>query len=58
MGKTEYENNLQNALDGSPGYLPIAGFAALYEVNASTLDRRLAGTTRDYATAARDITAL
>ena len=56
MGKIDYEKNLQNAIKDArkqPG-VPIARFAALDKVNASTLSWRLAGITRDYATAARD----
>jgi len=56
MGKTDYENKLQTAIQHArrePG-VPVARYAALYGVNATTLRRRLAGTARDHSTAARE----
>ena len=56
MGRTDYENKLQTAIRHARREpdVPTARLAALYEVNVRTLGRRLAGTTTDYATAARD----
>ena len=55
MGKTVYKNKLQRAIRHAwrEPELKIAKIAALYEVNARTLRRRIAGKMRDYATAAR-----
>ena len=56
MGKTDYENKLQQAIRHArrDPELKAARIAALYGVNATTLRRRIAGKTRDYATAARE----
>ena len=55
MGKTDYEHKLQQAIRHArrDPELKAARIAALYGVNATTLRRRIAGKTRDYATAAR-----
>ena len=55
MGKSDYENKLQQAIRHARRNpeLKAASIARLYEVNATTLRRRLAGKTQDYATAAR-----
>ena len=56
LGKTDYENKLQRAIRHArrEPELKVARIAALYEVNATTLRWRIAGKTRDYATAARE----
>ena len=56
IDRTDYENKLQKAIRHARRVpdIPTARIAALYEVNVRTLGRRLAGTTTDYATAARD----
>ena len=56
MGKTDYEKKLQRAIRHArrePG-LKVARIAALYEVNAKTLRRTIAGKMRDYVMAARE----
>lgn len=54
IGKLDYEKKLQQAIRHSrrEPELTAAVVARLYEVNATTLRRRLAGKTRHYATAA------
>ena len=56
MGKTDYENKLQQAIRHArrEPEVKAARIAACYEVNATTLRRRLAGKMKDYATAARE----
>ena len=56
MGKTDYENKLQQAIRHArrDPELKAARIAALNGVNATTLRRGIAGKSRDYATAARD----
>ena len=56
MGKKDYENKIQRAIRHArrEPELKVARIAALYQVNAMTLWRRIAGTTRDYATAAQE----
>jgi len=55
MGKIDYEDKLQKAMKhaGQEPGIPVARFAALYEVNVRTRRYRLAGTTTDHWTAAR-----
>lgn len=56
MGRIDYEKKLQTAIKHARREpdIPTARLAALYEVNVRTLGRQLAGTSTDYATAARD----
>ena len=56
MAKTDYEKKLQEAIQHARQEpdIPKARIAELYEVNACTLRRRLAGKSTDYASAARD----
>ena len=58
MCKTEYEKSLQNTIKHARQEpVSITRFAALYQVNASTLGQKPPGRddeTRDYFTAARD----
>ena len=56
MGKIDYEKKLQKVIKHARKEpdTPTARITALYEVNVRTLGRQFAGTSRDYATAARD----
>ena len=56
MAKTDYENKLQKAIRHArrTPEVKVARIAALYDVNVTTLRRRVAGKSHDYATAFRD----